>query len=322
MNYLHIYLYLFLSSSCLLAQFPPPAGQPGSTALHKDSLQWAAWATSCTVERGYQNISNSTLGWASVGTAQDATGPAGGGSVLSLGDGGVATLGFNVLIRNGQGPDFAVFENAFSDSFLELAFVEVSSDGQHFVRFPAISNTDTSTQVAGFGAIDASKIHNLAGKYKANYGTPFDLEDLRDSIGIDIEQITHIRIIDVVGSIDPLYARRDSRGIIINDPWPTPFDSGGFDLDAIGVIHAAALSQQQITHSQGFNFFPNPLPKGTELQLDFDADELMVELYDLLGQPLWGGILQRGEKIPQLQNLEAGVYIIRANRESRLLTVF
>jgi hypothetical protein len=49
------------------------------------------------------------------------------------------------------GYDFAIFENGFpfgSGSFyLELAFVEVSSDGKHFVRFNAISNTDTTQQI-------------------------------------------------------------------------------------------------------------------------------------------------------------------------------
>jgi hypothetical protein len=49
-----------------------------------------------------------------------------------------------------------------------------------------------------------------------------------------------VRVVDVVGSIDPAYARRDSDGRIVNDPWPTDFPiigNGGFDLDAIGVFH-------------------------------------------------------------------------------------
>jgi hypothetical protein len=33
------------------------------------------------------------------------------------------------------------------------------------------------------------------------------------------------------------YASCDSQGHQINDPWPTPFPTGGFDLDAVGVIH-------------------------------------------------------------------------------------
>lgn len=226
------------------AQFPPPAGQPGTTAIHKDSSAIIAWATGIEVTRGLINISDPSQthegsNFASFGVPENALGPAIGSSenVVSLGDGGVATLTFNKPIKNGSGPDFCIFENAFSDTYLELAFVEVSSDGIRFVRFPAISLTQTDEQINGFGALDATKIHNLAGKYRQGYGTPFDLEDLIDSTDIDLDNITHIRIIDVVGSINPSYGTTDSQGNFINDLFPTPFFSGGFDLDAVGVIH-------------------------------------------------------------------------------------
>jgi hypothetical protein len=56
---------------------------------------------------------------------------------------------------------------------------------------------------------------------------------------LDVTRITHVRIIDVVGAIDPAFGRLDSSGRIINDPWPTAFSSSGFDLDAVGVLHQA-----------------------------------------------------------------------------------
>ena len=56
---------------------------------------------------------------------------------MPLGDDGSLVLTFPAPIADGAGPDFAVFENAFSTEFLELAFVEVSSDGTNFTRFPA-----------------------------------------------------------------------------------------------------------------------------------------------------------------------------------------
>jgi hypothetical protein len=43
--------------------------------------------------------------------------------------------------------------------------------------------------------------------------------------------------VDVVGSITPAYATYDSQGNMVNDPWPTPYSSSGFDLDAVGVIN-------------------------------------------------------------------------------------
>ncbi len=224
--------------------FAPAAGQPGSTAIPKESPSIIAWATGIEIQRGLLDIANPNTtvngnNRATFGMPSNALGPAEGTSfdVVSLGDNGVATLTFNRPIYNGPGFDFAVFENSFSDTFLELAFVEVSSDGHRFVRFPAVSLTPTNTQVGGFGTLDPTNIHNLAGKYRQGYGTPFDLDDIADSSNIDINNIRFVRIIDAVGTIDPQYASYDSQGNIINDPYPTPFASGGFDLDAVGAIN-------------------------------------------------------------------------------------
>ena len=74
------------------------------------------------------------MGKASSGDTNSPLGKAGDGTILSLGDGGEATLTFSTPISNGQGADFAIFENSFSATFLELGLVEVSSDGQNFVR--------------------------------------------------------------------------------------------------------------------------------------------------------------------------------------------
>lgn len=116
-----------------------------------------------------------------------------------------------------------MFENAFTDSFLELAFVEVSSDGSNFFRFTVVSLTQTEEQVGTYGSIDARNIDNLAGKYRSGYGTPFDLEDLDGVPGLDMMSIYWIKIIDVVGILDEQAGSKDINGNLINDPWPTPF---------------------------------------------------------------------------------------------------
>jgi hypothetical protein len=46
----------------------------------------------------------------------------------------------------------------------------------------------------------------------------------------------------VIGSTDTALGTKDSKGNIINDPWPTNFASSGFDLDAIGVINQGILN--------------------------------------------------------------------------------
>ena len=221
----------------LHAQFHPPAGYSGTSAIHKDSSVFVAWANSCSIIRGYQNIALPDSGFASVGDSSSAIGTAGINGIVSLGDGGVAILQFQTPIYDGPGYDFAVFENSFSDNYLELAFVEVSSDGINFFRFPSSSLTQDSIQCGPFGLTDATKIHNLAGKYRMHYGTPFELNELSGIQGLNINAVTHVRIMDVVGSIDSNFASYDKHGNRINDPWPTMFPSSGFDLDAVGVIH-------------------------------------------------------------------------------------
>lgn len=116
-----VLLSLCFSSHQSLAQFSPPEGQVGSTALYKDSSVFVAWANSCSVIRGLQDISNSTLGYTNVGDSSFAIGMAGVNGVVSLGDGGSAVLQFNSPITDEAGADFAVFENSFDGQFLELA---------------------------------------------------------------------------------------------------------------------------------------------------------------------------------------------------------
>lgn len=253
------------------AQYAPAAGQIGSTAIYKDSSIFIDWATTCEVVRGPQNISNISLGYASVGDSSMALGIAGSNGVVSLGDGGYATLQFTQPIANGPGYDFAVFENGFSGSFLELAFVEVSSDGINFFRFPAHSLTNANVQTGPFDTTDATKINNLAGKYRALYGTPFDLAEVANQQGLDIEHVTHVRIVDVIGTIQPMYGSVDTAGNVVNDPWPTAFASGGFDLDAVGVIHSAPSSIPEM-YSSSFSVFPNPSSNESSVVVSFRND--------------------------------------------------
>lgn len=150
---------------------------------------------------------------------------------------GFLTVTFPTGIRNGSGADFAVFENGFvfpSDPYLfaELAYVEVSSNGDDFARFPSVS-TNTSFEGSfgqSFAGFDATNIFNLAGKHAGGFGTPFDLDDLLDDPGvmsgeIDLDDIQYVRLVDIPGSGDFL----DSEGNPILDNWPGT-GTGGFDF--------------------------------------------------------------------------------------------
>ena len=132
----------------LAGPFAPAAGQSGSTAIINTSPQFVEWASGVqTFARGPLDIANPGGGLASFGAAAEALGFAEGNSshITSLGDGGQITLTFDQPIADGPGFDLAVFENSFSDTFLELAFVEVSTNGSDFVRFPAVSLTQSTT---------------------------------------------------------------------------------------------------------------------------------------------------------------------------------
>lgn len=152
---------------------------------------------------------------------------------------GRITLTFAKPIANLSGADFVIFENSFVSQFTtpdgsqkgkvfaELAYVEVSSDGVNFVRFPSASLSPSA--VGSYGTIDPSNVRNLAGKhvnaYGDSWGTPFDLSD------VGLTQITHVRVVDIPGNGSFL----DAAGRPIFDSWRT-FGSGGFDLEAVGAI--------------------------------------------------------------------------------------
>jgi len=234
--------------------YDPQVGQPGSLGPQYiySSPIYQEWASSViSLTRGPEDIAVPSDGLASFGSPGNALGQANNDvyKVVSLGDGGSITVGFNTPIANGPGADFAVFENGFLSggpglAFLELATVAVSSDGVHFFTFPDVSETQTTTQVGAFGLLDASNLYDLAGKYIAGYGTPFDLAELAGvSPYLNVNDVTEVRITDVVGSINPLYGTRDSLGNLINDPWPTPFASSGFDLNGVGVINMASVPE-------------------------------------------------------------------------------
>ncbi|QDT08965.1 DUF4465 domain-containing protein [Planctomycetes bacterium K23_9] len=219
----------------LAGPYAPAAGQVGSSAIAHDDVSFVAWAS---------RVEDYTVGSdveIEFQTQANALGPAQGSSpgIVSLGRGGTLTLAFDAPIRNGLGADFAVFENSFSDTFLELGYVEVSSDGVNFFRFE--SDSQTPAAVGAFGSVDPTDINNLAGKYRAGFGTPFDLAELVGSSSLlDTTRVTHVRLVDVVGDGSAL----DASGDVIFDPFAT-VGSAGLDVDAVGVIHQS-LSQTQV----------------------------------------------------------------------------
>jgi hypothetical protein len=176
-------------------------------------------------------------------------------------------------LRDGPGFDFAVFENGFmTGSFVEVAgsvsgpmqaelgFVEVSTNGLDFARFPSLSLAGNATGTPGYETIDVGKVCNLGGGHPNNYawgspcmGTAFDLQDLAGDPKVvagqvNLADIRYVRIVDIPGHGD--FADQADEFI---DPcsWPSwtcydhphpihdqldTYDSGGFDLEAVGIL--------------------------------------------------------------------------------------
>lgn len=182
-------------------------------------------------------------------------GPRGGAGthVLTLGSGGDVTLGFDRVITNGPGADFVVFENTFewmSNTFPEVAMVEVSTNGVDFARFPMrydgpfamfqgsfemtpwgtysgltghvppIANVDTNT-ISPFNPMEGG-------------GEGFDLADLANhalvqSGLVDLNTINYVRLVDLVAG-----AEVDSRLVTI---WDSGGVDGNADIDSVAIVH-------------------------------------------------------------------------------------
>lgn len=251
---------------------PALPGREELAAIPADDLRIRGWATGyvpAQTQRGPIDITDPDGFLATFGSPPSTLGPAdapGAGGlpstdpskVMSLGDGGYITLTFDFPIWNGPGPDFAVFENSFNTTFLELGFVEVSTNGSDFFRFPTVSLTPLTSQIdqtdPDSDAVDPTNIDGFAGKYRAGLGTPFDLQRL---VGIspllDVNDVRYVRVRDVIGNIDTDFGAgtfsTDSattysffglsypQNHVVNDPWPTDFNTGGFDLDAIAALN-------------------------------------------------------------------------------------
>jgi hypothetical protein len=154
--------------------------------------------------------------------------PGGTADVASLGCGGSIVLFFDDPIPvDGPGADLIVFENPFSNEFPEPGEVSVSDDGLTWSSF----NCDPAT-LAGCAGVSPTlatasngvdpRDPELAG------GDAFDLADL--------------------GLSEARYLRIDDRSAEYWEPRdmsycdPGQAGSGGFDLDAVAIVHAKESS--------------------------------------------------------------------------------
>lgn len=144
--------------------------------------------------------------------------------VVSLGCGGRIVLGFEAGIVDGPGDDFIVFENPFSVDFPEAGLVAVSVDGCTWMEFPCEPTMGDLGSLEGcagrtpVAALPDSGLDPLDPAVAG--GDAFDLAEL----GLD--RVHWIEIRDVSGAYwDEAFCDPGQGG------------KGGFDLDAVGVVH-------------------------------------------------------------------------------------
>jgi hypothetical protein len=139
--------------------------------------------------------------------------------VLSLGRGGEIVLGFDREILDGEGPDLLVFENPFS-GFVETAVVGASEDGTTFVEWPCADGEGPAYEgCAGVRSVLSSPENGVDPTDPAVAGgDAFDL----GAIGL---------------------AR--ARFVRIRDSGKNRYEgsSGGFDLDAVSIVHAGEVGR-------------------------------------------------------------------------------
>ena len=159
--------------------YAPTPPDPATTAVAYNDARIVNWATGVASYLPGTGVSDPK--WM---MPTQAFGPAGTDTtaVVVLGNGGTITLTFASPITDGASWDFAVFENSFaSDLFLELGFVEVSSDGSHFARFdsafrgaaaPCGSCSGTAAQIGGLAGSLHGRLRNAVRSGGASQRSP------------------------------------------------------------------------------------------------------------------------------------------------------
>jgi hypothetical protein len=158
--------------------------------------------------------------------------------------------------------------------------------------------------------MDASLIHNLAGKYVSQYGTPFDIEELKDKLGLDVNNITHVRLVDVVGAVGD-NGSRDKDNKIINDPYPTNFPSGGFDLDAVAALHMNAAGINATENMLLVSVYPNPATDNITINLpEYNKSNYSTTITTITGNTILSQPVNAATTAVSIADYPAGIYYI------------
>ena len=209
------------------ASFPGGAEDPARGALTAEDPRVIGWAEEVTALTLGEGLAEGAA------RPEEALGVAEGHPVraLSLGEGGRVTLRLSTPAADTPGADLGVFENSFNHTFLELGFVEVSSDGHTFARLPSAYLGEE--RLGPFGEQPPEQISGLAGSTQGGAAEGLDLASLAGHPAVEMglinpQEINYIRVVDIIGD----GRAHDTLSRPIYDPYPTAL-SAGFDLDGV-----------------------------------------------------------------------------------------
>jgi hypothetical protein len=114
-----------------------------------------------------------------------------------------------------------------------------------------------------------------------------------------------------------MFGTYDQYNQLINDHYPTPFPQGGFDLDAIGVIHQQPASLRE-NADISINVFPNPFDDCINLIADHNI--ISIEITNHLGHLVYSKNESSIRKL-SLPFLSTGIYFLKTTDNSGIAVV-
>lgn len=221
--------------------------------------------------------------------------------IFSIGIGGEIIVGFkNKILRNGDGIDFIIFENAFVNSinngiFAEPAIVSVSKDGINFIEFPF--DKDSLIGLAGItptnGSVDAYK-------YPQSGGDGFDLS------GIGLDYIKYIKIKDTTLHISTLEKN--------NKFYNPEFLLSGFDLDAVLGLYLEDETVNVEDENKYFEIIYNEQSKTLFIK-NFYNELINLKIINLNGQVIYNNKILNDITI-NIDYLDSGIYFINSYNQN------
>ena len=210
---------LGLSTGC---GAPAPVGSPPVSGCPAASSPFATGVVSFTPGE-FAGFGQDRFPGVVLGPPQGAGAGMGSLDVLSLGRGGEIVLSLGEALVDGPGVDLLVFENPFAH-FVETGRVAVSEDGQTWFDFPC----DSSNEAAGYPG--CAGVHPVFSS-PDNGISPTD-PSVAGGDGFDLSTL------GVPSGFQGHFVRiRDSGANYYGSI------SGGFDLDALAVVHGSPLCQ-------------------------------------------------------------------------------